>query len=178
MDRQPKQEKINEVSQLSEQLSSAKSAVFVNYAGLGVKPQQELKKKLKESGGKMLVAKNTLIKLAAKKANFPEESYTDTVLSGQTALVTSSEDAVAPVQILGKFMKESEVGKFKAGVIEGQYYDEAGLTKLSTLPSKEVLYAQVVGGIASPLYGLVSSLQGNLQKLVWILDSYKNSKAS
>jgi large subunit ribosomal protein L10 len=174
--RQPKQFKVDEVKGLTDMLSSAKSAVFVNYAGLSVKGQQELKNTLKEGKAKMLVAKNTLFKIAAKNANLPADFYTDTVLSGQTALVTSNEEAVASVQTLGKFIKEKEIGQLKAGVIEGGFYNESGLLKLSTLPSKEVLYAQVVGGVAAPLYALVGTLQSNLQKLVFVLDQYRVSK--
>lgn len=176
MDRQPKQFKVDQVKSLSDTMGNAKAIVFVDYKGLGVQAQQGLKKDLSGTA-RMLVAKNTLLRLASEKANLPAESYTDQVLSGQTALVISSEDEVTSVQILGKFADQNESVKFKAGVIDGKFYDELGLKKLAKLPSKEVLYAQVVGGVAAPMYGLVGTLQGNLQKLVFILDSYRSTKS-
>lgn len=176
--RQPKQYKVDEVTKLKEKLGAAKSSIFVNYAGMGVKAQQDLKKKLKENGSTMLVAKNTFLKIAAQQSEFPEEVLTDTVLTGQTAVVISTEDAVAPVQILGKYIADNELPKMKAGVVEGKFYDEANLQKLAKLPGREVLYAQVVGGVAAPMYGLVGTLQGNLQKLVYMLDQYKNDLQS
>lgn len=164
-----KQEKKDYVSDMAEQLKSASSTVFIDYTGMGVVAQQDLKKQLRDSGGTMFVAKNTLIQLAAQKAEFPQDAITDEVLSGQTAIVIATDDPVAPIQVLGKFAKDSEMGKMKAGVVEGSYQNADGLLKISKLPGKEELYAKVVGGVAAPMYGLVGTLQGNLNKLVWIL---------
>lgn len=164
-----KQEKKDYVNTLSDRLKGAKSVVFVDYAGMGVKMQQDFKGKLREVGGAMIVAKNTLIKLAGKSADFPEEAMEDELLSSQTALIFSGEDAVASIQILGKFATDNEIPKIKAGVVEGAYIDEAGIVRISKLPSKEQLQANVVGAVGAPMYGLVGTLQGNLQKLVYVL---------
>src|SRR3989344_1896329 len=143
-----KQEKKDYVSSLGDKLKEAKSVVFVDYSGMGVKLQQDFKSKLRDVGGSMVVAKNTLIKLASKSAGLPEE---------------------ASIQILGKFAKDNEIPKIKAGMVEGVYIDQAGVVRIASLPSKEQLYANVVGAISAPMYGLVRTLQGNLQKLVYIL---------
>lgn len=164
-----KQEKKEYVNELAEQFKSASSTVFIDYTGMGVVAQQELKNLLRDSGGKMFVAKNTLIQLAAEKAEFPSDSVSDEVLAGQTAVVVATEDAVAPIQVLGKFSSEKDAAKMKGGIVEGIFQSADGLTKISKLPGKDQLYAQVVGGIAAPMYGLVGTLQGNLNKLVWIL---------
>ena len=164
-----KQSKKDSVANIVNQFSGAKSVVFVDYAGMGVKMQQDFKAKLREIGGNLFVAKNTLVKIAGKEANLPEELLTDETLSGQTAMVISGEDSVASIQILGKFAKDNEIPKIKAGVIDGVYQDANGIVKISKLPTKEVLQAQVVGAIGAPLYGLVGTLQGNMQKLVYIL---------
>lgn len=165
-----KQQKKDHVSDLATRLSEAKSVVFVDYAGMGVSLQQDFKSKLREAGGSMLVAKNTLVSLAAKKAELPEEATNKALLSGQTAMIFSGEDAVASIQILGKFAKDNEIPKIKAGVVEGIYQDEAGVVRISKLPSKEQLQANVVGAVAAPLYATVGVLQANLQKLVFIID--------
>jgi len=158
------------VANLSEQLKSATSVVLLDYTGLTVKMQQELKVKLSEVGAQMSVIKNTLFKLAGKDAKTPSETLSDSVLTGPTAIVITEEDPIAPLQILAKFAQVNEIPKFKVGIVEGNFQDKDTLAKLSILPSKEVLFSQVVGTLAQPMYGLVSVLQGNLQKLVYILD--------
>lgn len=158
------------VEELGKTLSGATSVTLVNYSGLNVQGQQELKKRLNEVGARMVVVKNTLLKIAAKEAKLDMQAFTDEILQGQTAIVISEGDSVAPVQILGKFAKEFELPKFKVGIIDGSFSDEAGLVKISTLPGKDVLLSQVLGALMSPMYGLTGTLNGNLQKLVYILD--------
>lgn len=165
------------VENLTEELKSAKSAILVNFSGMGVKNQQELKKRLSKVGARMLVVKNTLFKLAGKKAGIPKETLTDTVLIGQTALIISDEDPISSLQVLAKFAKEFEVPQLKVGIIEGCFQDKESLTKLSVLPGKEALVAQVIGSMAAPMYGLIGTLQGNLQKLVFVLNEAKNQKS-
>lgn len=176
-----KAEKVTFVENLQKELKSAKSVVLVNYAGLGVKAQQELKSRLTEVGGKMIVVKNTLLKIAGESAGIDKKILTDSILVGQTALVIATEDPIAPVQVLGKFAKEfvSEAGlpipKFKVGVIEGSFQDEASLAKLSSLPGRDALLGQLLGTLMGPMYGITGTLSGNLQKLVFILNSKAGS---
>lgn len=170
-----KAEKSVFIENLTNDLKDAKSVVLVNYAGLSVKSQQDLKARLKEVDGRMVVVKNTLLKLAAQKAGINSEVLTDTILSGQTALIIADNDPVGPIQVLGKFAKEFETPKFKVGVVEGLFQDEASLSKLSTLPGKDALLSQILGTLMSPSYGLVGTLNGNLQKLVYILDQKAKS---
>lgn len=170
-----KQEKIDLVKSLGSSLKDASSVVLVNFAGLSVSAQQDLKKQLKAVGADIVVVKNTLIKLAAKDAGIDEKTTADDVLVGQTALVISKDDPIVAIQILGKFIKENEVPQFKVGVVEGSFQDADSLSKLSTLPGKDALLGQVLGSLMSPSYGLVGVLQGNLQKLVYILDQKSKS---
>jgi large subunit ribosomal protein L10 len=164
-----KPEKKKKVEELKAALKKSSSVALVDYSGMDVKSQQELKRKLKAVGGKMVVVKNTLIKIAGGQAKLPEEVLSDKVLVGQTAVVLSDKDPVAAVQVLGKVMEETERPEFKAGVVEGVFQDKEGLIKIAKLPSKEELVGQMVGAIASPMYGLMGVLQGNMQKLVYIL---------
>jgi len=164
-----KQNKSDLIKGLAPELKKATSIVFVNFAGLSVGLQQKLKLQLKAIGSDMTVVKNTLIKLAGKEAGLSDEVLTDEVLSGQTALIMTEGDAVAPIQTLGRFVKENQVPQFKVGVIEGAFQNKEALLKISTLPTKEVLYSQVVGSLMSPMYGLVGTLNGNMQKLLYIL---------
>ncbi len=164
-----KQEKIFFVENLTEELKSAKSLVLINYAGLGVKAQQELKKRLSEVGAKMVVVKNTLLKRAGEAAKIDKEVLIDSVLSGQTALIIASQEPIAPLSVLGKFAKEFEVPSFKVGIVEGAFQDTEALTRLSTLPSRDALLGQLLGVLAQPEYGLVGTLNSNMQQLLYIL---------
>jgi large subunit ribosomal protein L10 len=141
---------------------------LVNYAGLGVKAQQELKARLASVDGRMIVIKNTLLKIAGKEAGIDEKAMADDILVGQTALVVANGDAIAPLQVLGKFAKEFSVPKFKVGVIDGSFQDEVS-TKLSTLPGRDALLGQFLGTLMGVQYGLVGTLNANLQKLVYVL---------
>lgn len=159
------------VEKLADKMKSAASFVFVDYSGMSVAQQQDLKKLLKEAGASMTVAKNTLILLAAKKAGIlsDKDNLAET-FSGQTAVVFGSEDPVSPIQIVGKFAKANEVLEFKAGVVEGELQDKEAVARISTLPGKEVLQSQVVGYLASPMYALASVLSSKMQSLVYILE--------
>lgn len=157
------------VENLKEELKSAASCVLVDFQGLSVKLQQELKKRLKAQGAKLVIVKNTLFKIASEKASMPEEIRSDSVLSGPTALVITENDPIAPLQILSKFASEFEIPQFKVGVIEGKFQDKEALIALSKLPPKNVLLGQTLGAISSPLYGIVYTLESNLQRLVFIL---------
>lgn len=166
-----KTEKTFFVQNLTEELKTAKSVILINFAGMGVKAQQELKKRLKDVNARMVVVKNTLLKRAGEAAKIAKETLEDSVLTGQTALILADDDPIAPLQALGKFALEFEVPHLKVGIIEGVFQATDTLEKISKLPSKEVLSAHAVGILAGPMYGLVGTLQANMQKLVYILNA-------
>lgn len=166
-----KAEKVFFVDNLTAELKTAKSIVLINYAGLSVKAQQELKRRLGEVGAKMIVVKNTLLKRAGTAAKVDASILKDTILTGQTALIVAEEDAIAPIQVLGSFTKEFEVPQLKVGVVEGTFQDTESLARISTLPGRDGLLSQLLGTLMSPSYGLVGTLEANMQKLVYILKS-------
>jgi len=153
-----KAEKVLFTDNLTAELSSKKNFVLINYTGLTVKSQQELKKRLKEVGAKMLVVKNTLLKRASETAKLDKEILTDEILSGQTALVISEGDPISFIQVIGKFTKEFSVPQMKVGIIDGLFQNSLFLSQISILPSKDILLSQLLG-----------VLSGNLQKLVYVL---------
>ena len=164
-----KTEKTILIQNLSEELKSAKSTILVDYSGLSVGNQQELKKRLKEVDAKMIVVKNTLFKLAGKGVKLPEEVVAGPVLSGQTALILAKDDPVSPLKVLADFAKEFEVIKMKVGIVEGAFQDQEELASLSKLSGKDALQLQVLGGLAAPVYGMVGVLNANINKLILIL---------
>ncbi|QQS39374.1 50S ribosomal protein L10 [Candidatus Woesebacteria bacterium] len=156
------------VSDLAKEIKAASCVVLVDYMGLTVKLQQALKSELSKVNATMVVVKNTLFKLAAEKADAPKET-TDTALVGPTAMVITTGDPIAPLQVLGKFSKVNELPQFKIGIVENVFQNSETLLKLSTLPGKDALFAQALGAIAAPLYGIVGTLNAPMQKLVYVL---------
>jgi large subunit ribosomal protein L10 len=164
------------VEDLKIELKDAKSVILVNYAGLAVKPQQELKKRLSDVGGKMIVVKNTLLKRAAESAGFNSKDLEGTILTGQTALIIANDDPIAPIQVLGKFGKEfvsasgETIPKFKVGIVDGSFQNTLSLSQISLLPGRDALLGQLLGTLMGSQYGLVGTLNANLQKLVYVLN--------
>ncbi|MGD8744261.1 MAG: 50S ribosomal protein L10, partial [Candidatus Woesebacteria bacterium] len=126
----------------------------------------------------MLVVKNTLFKLAGKAAKVAEETLTDTVLSGPTALVITEADPIAPIQVIGAFAKKHDLPQIKVGIYEGDFQDKDAILRLANLPGKEALVAQVIGGIAAPMYALNFTLKSNMQKLIYILEKASKKEAN
>ncbi len=166
-----KQDKTVVIDKLSKDFSEAKSVTLVDFTGMNIQSQNDLKAKLREAKSRFVVAKNTLIKIALTNAKLPKEMTENEILSGQTAIILSSEDAVSPIQTAGKFAAENESLKFKAGVLEGLFQDKDSLMAVSKLPSKDVLVGQTVGAIAGPMYALISNLQANIQELLGTLSA-------
>jgi len=136
------------VEEISENLKDAKSAVVVDYRGLTVEQDTQLRKKLREAGVVYKVYKNTMINFAIKGTEF--ESLAPH-LEGPTAIAISKEDATAPARVLFEFSKTAEALQLKAGVVEGTYYDEAGIKVIATIPSREELLSKFLGSIQSPV---------------------------
>ncbi len=162
---QNRESKEKVVNKLTDELKSAKSVSLIDFTGLNMKAQNDLKKKLKEAKAKLLVAKNTLIKISGKDAKLPSEALSESILSGQTAVVIATDDPITPIQVVGA----SEDIKFKAGILDGEFQDKDAMVTISKLASKEILVGQTVGSIAGGMYGLINNLTAKMQELVYIL---------
>ena len=136
------------VDQISEELNGAKAAVLVDYRGITVEQDTELRKQLREAGVIYKVFKNTMINFAVKGTEFEELSKH---LEGPTAIAISKEDATAPARILYNFSKNAPKLELKAGVVDGTYYDEKGIQVIATIPSREELLSKLLGSIQSPI---------------------------
>ena len=136
------------VAEISELLNGAASAVVVDYRGLTVEQDTQLRKKLRESDVSYKVYKNTMIRFAVKGTEF--EALVPH-LEGPTALAVSKTDATAPARILADFAKTADKLELKAGVVEGTYYDEKGIQVIATIPSREILLGRLLGSIQSPI---------------------------
>ena len=139
------------VAEISELFNGAKSAVVVDYRGLTVEQDTQLRKQLREAGVTYKVYKNTMIRFAAKGTEF---EALEPHLEGPTALAVSKEDATAPARVLAEFAKKADKLELKAGVVEGTYYDEKGIQVIATIPSREILLGKLLGSIQSPIANL------------------------
>ena len=136
------------VQAIVEDLTDAQSAVIVNYCGLTVAQDTELRKQLREAGVIYKVCKNTMMKRAFEGTDFAQ---LDEYLEGPNAIAISKEDATAPARILAKYAKDVPTLELVAGVVEDAYYDKAGIEALSKVPSREELLGKLLGSIQSPI---------------------------
>lgn len=136
------------VQEISENIKDAQSVVVVDYRGLTVAEDTQLRKALREAGVTYKVYKNTMIRFAAKGTAF---EALEPNLEGPTALAVSKEDATAPARILAEFAKKADKLEIKGGVVEDTYYDAKGMQVIATIPSREVLLGKLLGSMQSPI---------------------------
>lgn len=163
------------VEELKGKLDSAVTVVLTDYRGLNVAEITELRNQLRKAQIEYKVSKNTLTLIAAKDLGLGD---LEQFLAGPTAIAFSYTDPVAPAKILSDFAKKSKKLEIKGGVVEGKIINNDGVQALADLPSREELIAKVVGGIKSPLYGLVGVLSGPIRGLVYTLQAIKDKKES
>ena len=136
------------VEEISANIKDAQSVVLVDYLGLSVAEDTQLRKQLREAGVTYKVYKNTMIRFAAKGTEF---EALEPHLEGPTALAVSKEDATAPARVLAEFAKKADKLELKGGVVEGTYYDAAGIGVIASIPSREVLLGRLLGSMQSPI---------------------------
>jgi large subunit ribosomal protein L10 len=136
------------VEEISELLNGAATAVVVDYRGLTVAEDTELRKQLREAGVVYKVYKNTMINFAIKDTEFADLAQH---LEGPTAIAVCKDDATAAARVLAKFAKIAEALEIKGGVVDGVYYDAAGIGQIASIPSREVLLSKLLGSMQSPV---------------------------
>ena len=151
------------VESLTNKIQEATSVVFVDYKGLTVAQDTELRKQFREAGVDYTVVKNTLTNFAAKNAgyNFSE------VLNGTTAMASTTGDPIAPARIVCEFAKKNKLKTLtiKGGVVEGSVLSADQLSSFGELPSKSALVASVLGTFLAPISSLAFVLdQIRMQK--------------
>ena len=143
------------VDEIAGYLADAQAMVLVDYRGLTVEEDTQLRKALREAGVDYKVYKNTLVNRAIQGTEF--EGLKD-VLEGPSAFAVSTEDATAPARILAKFAKTAPALEIKAGVVEGTFYDAEGMKAISAVPSGDELLGKLLGSIQSPITNLARVL--------------------
>ena len=152
------------VEQLSDRIGKATAVVFVDYKGITVAQDTELRNKFREAGVEYSVVKNTLTRLAANKVGYSEF---DEVLNGTTSMATTTDDPIAPARIVSEFAKKNKNAlKIKGGIVEGKVQSVDALNAFGELPSKNALIAQVLGTFLAPI-----------TSLAFVIDQIREQKA-
>lgn len=144
-----------QVAELVEVLKNAQTGVLVDYRGLTVEEDTDLRNKLRQANVKYFVVKNTLLRLAAKETGL---DALDEILHGPTALAVSSEDAVAPAKVIADFAKENDKLELKSGFMDGAVMSLDELKVLAATPNMETLIAKMMGSLNAPISNLTRLL--------------------
>jgi large subunit ribosomal protein L10 len=170
----PNKKNIEEVKSLSETLSKAKAVYFTEYHGLNVGDITKLRREFFKVDVDYKVAKNTLIKLAAKENEIEVDAA---LLKGSTALAISYNEPVLPAKVIKEFKKESDLPEVKGILFDGEFLPGAEYDRLADLPSKEELLAKLVAMLNSPLQKLVSTMNAPMQNTLGVLSNLKENKS-
>ncbi len=168
-----KQFKNEKIEYYKKQFENAKVAVVTDYRGLSVEEITELRRGLQASESDLTVTKNTLCKVASKGTNFEAISE---LMQGPTAIAFGYGDEVGAAKVLAKFIKENKKGEILGAVLEGKVLNADEAKKLASMPSKEELYAKMLGSINSPASGIVYSINGVMSALVRAIDAVAKQK--
>jgi large subunit ribosomal protein L10 len=136
------------VEEISSHIKDAQSVVLVDYRGLTVEQDTQLRKQLREAGITYKVYKNTMMNFAFKGTDFEALAP---YLEGPSAVAISTEDATAPARVLCNFAKTADKLEIKGGVVEGIAYDAKGIGEIAKIPSREELLSKLLGSIQSPI---------------------------
>jgi large subunit ribosomal protein L10 len=162
----PTPAKVETVEDLKTRLSGVKTVMLAEYRGLTVQQLSDLRKQLRAVSAEYRIVKNRLARLAIG----PDLAGLKRELRGPTGLVLASGDPVSVAKMLQTFARTNQALVVKAGVVDGQLLEPAGLRALADLPSREALRAQLVGTLQGPLTQLVGLLQAPQRDLVYVLE--------
>lgn len=161
------------IDAMKEKFEKAQVAVVTEYKGYSVEEITTLRRNLQKEGGDYMVTKNTLAKIAAKGTNY--EAIAD-LCKGPIAVAFGFDDQVSPAKVVSKFIKDSKKGEILGAVLEGNLLSAAEAKALANLPSKEELYAKMLGSINSPASGIVGSVNAVMASLTRAVAAVRDQK--
>jgi len=167
--------KSEKIEHYKEQFENAKVAVVADYRGYSVTQIQKLRRGLQKENADLTVTKNTLCKIATKGTGF---EIIEELLKGPTAIAFGYGDEVSAAKVLSKFIKEEKLGEITGAVLDGKLLNAAEAKNLAELPTKEELYAKMLGSINSPASGIVYSVNGVMSALVRAVDAVAKTKSA
>ncbi len=167
--------KQDKIETMKENFTRAKVAVVTEYRGLTVEEITKLRRSLQKENSDYMVTKNTLAKVASKGTQF--EVLSD-VLKGPIAIAFGFQDEVAPAKVVTNFIKEVKKGEILAAALDGKLLNAKETKVLADLPSKEELYAKMLGSINSPAAGIVGAVNAVMSGLVRAMDQVAKQKTA
>ena len=160
---------------IKEKMEKAQVAIVTEYKGMTVEEIQTLRRALQKVGGDYMVTKNTLAKLAIKGTQYEVLAET---FKGPIAVAFGFEDPAAPAKVLAKFIKEKKKGVIVAAGLDGQLLDAEQTKALADIPSREELYAKMLGCINSPASGIANSVNAVMSSLVRAVAAVRDQKSA
>ena len=170
-----REQKEQAVAEIAGEISESQAVFAVDYRGITVAQVADVRSKLREADATLRVVKNTLTERAADSAG---AEHLKGLLTGPTALTFVRGDAAAAAKAISTFNKETELLEFKGGMMDGEALEIDQIKAIAKLPSRDVLYGQLVGLVASPLGGVVRGLGGMIGGLAVALGQLQEQKAS
>jgi len=176
-----KEKKQQILKKLTEEFKDSPLIMFVNYTGFKVATMREIRRKIYskyQRDAHFTVAKNTMIGKALSEVGYNPSEF-EKVLAGPTAvLYVRSGDAVDAIKIINSFAKERKLeGIFKGLYLERKWFEGEQINDLANLPTKQELYAMVLGRLQAPITNLVYVLNGTIRKLVYVLSAIQEKKS-
>ncbi|MBC8591597.1 50S ribosomal protein L10 [Wansuia hejianensis] len=168
MREQTLQAKSQNIEEIKGKIDKAQAVVLVDYRGLNVEQLTELRSQYRKAGVEYKVYKNTMMRFAFKDAGL--EDFNE-FLKGPSAIAFGYDDPVQVAKITSEFAKDNEQLEIKAGIVDGKVIDINEVKRLANLPSREVLIAQVLGGVNAPIQGFANVLQGTIRSLAIVLNA-------
>ncbi len=166
-------EKQQLIETFQDKFSRAKAVILTEYRGLDTSAMSELRKRLRQESVEYRVVKNTLMLKACEGTDM---AVLKDHFSGPNAVALSYDDPVAPAKILAEFSRKHNALKLKAGMVDGQALDQAGIEHLSRLPSREVLLSQLLSVFNGPITSFIRVLSGVPRNLLGVLQAIRDQK--
>ena len=154
-------------------LEAAGAVWVVDYRGFTVKEIQQLRRNIREADGQMKVYKNTIMHLALSQADLPT---LDDLLAGPSAFVFAGTDVAASAKAIKEFAKDNENLQIKGGLMDGAAVSAAEVEAIASLPSREVLMAQIAGAISGVARGLATSINGVPRGVAQVVSAVADQK--
>ena len=170
-----REQKATAVAEIAEQIKESDAVFAVDYRGISVTQAAAVRAQLRDADATFRVVKNSLTERAADEAGMEQLKA---MLTGPTALTFVRGDAASAAKAISTFNKETSLLEFKGGVMNGETLEVEQLQAIAKLPTRDVLYGQLVGMVAAPITGLARSLGGLLGGLAVALGQVAEKKAS
>ncbi len=171
----PKESKVSAVAEIKGKLTGSVGVIMADYRGLSVKEMQELRSKVRESGGDMKIYKNTLTEIAIRELALPNM---DAFLAGPTAFVFTQADPVGPAKALADFSKGHPALELKGGYVQNAIMDAAGIEAIASLPSRDELIAKLMGTMLNPVRGFMAMANAPAGAFARVVRAVADQKAA